>query len=232
MKNPKISIEHGLTSIINNSLIEDYIRFFEYDSIICDTDDEKMKEYSMRIFESAEYIEQATIKSLIVLKKELESLNKYEIVAFDVLGGILGTKRIKFFIKLTEEEEEFIVLTLIFDCRINTYLFLSQMFDLREFRYYGSNDLYGFYMKDKLTKYEFELLSTKEFVTNTNILNFPFPITEVYEGTYFIIKNNIGDPVIFTELITSNDIEAFNMALTKVDPQVGLLFSLSYNANK
>ena len=230
MKNPKISIEHGLTSNINNSLSENYIRFFEYDSIICDTDDEKMKEYSMRIFESAEYIEQATIKSLIVVKKELESLNKYEIVAFDVLGGILSTKRIKFFIKLTEEEEEFIVLTLIFDCRINTYLFLSQMFDLRAFRYYGSNDLYGFYMKDKLTKYEFELLSTKEFVTN--ILNFPFPITESYEWIYFIIKNNIGDPVIFTLLETSNDIEAFNMALTKVDPQVGLLFSLSYNANK
>ena len=56
MKNPKISIEHGLTSNINNSLSENYIRFFEYDSIICDTDDEKMKEYSMRIFESAEYI--------------------------------------------------------------------------------------------------------------------------------------------------------------------------------
>ena len=230
MKNPKISIEHGLTSNINNSLSENYIRFFEYDSIICDTDDEKMKEYSMRIFESTEYIEQTTIKSLTGVKKELESLNKYEIVAFDVLGGILGTRRIKFFIKLTEEEEKFIVLTLIFDCRINAYLFLSQMFDLREFRYYGSNDLYGFYMKDKLTKYEFELLSTKEFVRN--ILNFPFPITEAYDGTYFIIKNNIDDPVIFTELRTSNDIEAFNMALTKADSQAGILFSLSYNANK
>ena len=229
MKNPKISIEHGLTSNINNSLSENYIRFFEYDSIICDTDDEKMKEYSMGISESAEYIEQATIKSLTVVKKELESLNKYEIVAFDVLGGILGTKRIKFFIKLTEEEEEFIVLTLIFDCRINAYLFLSQMFDLREFRYYGSNDLYGFYMKDKLTKYEFELLSTKEFVTN---ILFPFPIPEAYDGTYFIIKNNIGDPVIFTLLETSNDIEAFTEALTKADSQAGLLFSLSYNANK
>ena len=230
MKNPKISIEHGLTSNINNSLSENYIRFFEYDSIICDTDDEKMKEHSMRIFESAEYIEQATIKSLIVVKKELESLNKYEIVAFDVIGGILGTKRIKFFIKLTEEEEEFIVLTLIFDCRINAYLFLTQMFDLRDFRYYGSNDLYGFYMKDKLTKYEFELLSTKEFVTN--ILNFPFPIPEAYDGIYFIIKNNIGDPVIFTLLETSNDIEAFTEALTKADSQAGILFSLSYNANK
>ena len=220
MEDFKIATEHGLTSNINNSLSENYIRFFEYNS----TSDD------MRRFESTEYIEQATIKSLTLAKKELESLNKYEIVAFDVLGGILGTRRIKLFIKLTEEEEKFIVLSLIFDIRINVYLFLSQMFDLREFRYYGFHDLYMFYMKDKLTKYEFELLSTKEFVTN--ILNFPSPILESYEGIYFIIKNDIDDPVIFTLLTTSNDIEAFNMALTKADPQAGLLFSLSYNANK
>ena len=226
----KISIEYGLDSNFNNSLSENYIRFFEYNSTIGDIVDEKTKEYSMGISESAEYIEQTTIKSLTVVKKELESLNKYEIVAFDVLGGIRGTRRIKFFIKLTEEEEKFITLSLIFDIRINAYLFLTQMFDLREFRYYGSNDLYGFYMKDRLTKYEFELLSTKEFVTN--VLNFPFPITESYEGIYFIIKNNIGDPVIFTLLETFNDIEAFTEALTKADSQAGILFSLSYNSNK
>ena len=46
------------------------------------------------------------------------------------------------------------------------------------------------------------------------------------------IKNNIGDPVIFTPLTTSNDIEAFIETLTKADPQAGILFSLSYNANK
>ena len=227
MKDLKIAIEHGLTSNINNSLSENYIRFFEYNSTIGDMDDEK---YSMRIFESTEYIEQATIKSLTVVKKELESLNKYEIVAFDVLGGILGTNRIKLFIKLTEGEEKFIVLSVIFDCRINAFLFLSQMFDLREFRYYGSDGLclYGFYMKDKLTKYEFELLSTKEFLTNV----LKFPTTGLYEETYFVIKNNIGDPVIFTPLTTSNDFEAFTEMLIKADPQAGILFSLSYNANK
>ena len=229
MEDLKITIEHGLTSNINNSLSENYIRFFEYNSTISDIDDEKMKKYSMRIFESTEYIEQATIKSLTVVKKELESLNKYEIVAFDVPGSILGNNRIRFFIKLTEEKEKFIVLTLIFDFRINTYLFLSQMFDLKDFRYYGSDGLYGFYMRDKLTKYGFELLSTEEFVTNV----LKFPITGLYvEETYFIIKNNIGDPVIFALLTTSNDIEAFIEALTKADPQIGLLFSLSYNANK
>ena len=219
MEDLKITIEHGLTSNINNSLSENYIRFFEYNSTIGD----------MRRFESTEYIEQVTIKSLTFVKKELKSLNKYEIVAFDVLGGCLGTNKIRFFIKITEEEEKFIVLNLIFDFRINAYLFLSQMFDLKDFRYYGSDDLYGFYMRDKLTKYGFELLSTEEFATNV----LKFPITGLYnEETYFVIKNNLGDPVIFTLLTTSNDIEAFIEALTKADSQAGILFSLSYNTNK
>ena len=63
MKNPKISIEHGLISNINNSLSENYIRFFEYDSIICDTDDEKI-------------IEQIENDKIVVFKIDISKLNQ------------------------------------------------------------------------------------------------------------------------------------------------------------
>ena len=51
-------------------------------------------------------------------------------------------------------------------------------------------------------------------------------------GLYFVIKNSLGNPVVMTHLPSQDDIEIFNKVLTKADPQAGLLFSLSYNANK
>ena len=209
-------VQHGLGCYkFNNSLRKNYIKIFKERTYFND--------YSF------ENIRIDSIKAANIIKKELESLNKYEILAFDV-PDIHGNDPINFFIKLTEEEEEFIVLTLIFDCRINAYLFLSQMFDLREFRYYGSNDLYGFYMKDELTKYDFELLPEDKYFTN--ILHRRYNKEERDIVNYFVIKNSLGDPIIMTRLLGSNDNESFKKVLTEVDPQAGLLFSLSYNANK
>ena len=89
-------------------------------------------------------------------------------------------------------------------------------------------------MKDSLLEYEFELLTYK----NLNSLSRYFiPIIEVNlreqsEGIYFVIKNNLGDFIIVKHLTYPDDVAIFNKVLTKADPQVGLLFSLSYNANK
>ena len=48
---------------------------------------------------------------------------------------------------------------------------------------------------------------------------------------YFVIKNTLDDPIVFTHLST-DEIDIFTKTLTKADPQAGLLFSLSYNTNK
>ena len=66
----------------------------------------------------------------------------------------------------------------------------------------------------------------------TNILHRSCNKKELDIVNYFVIKNSLGDPIIMTRLLGSNDNESFKKVLTEVDPQAGLLFSLSYNANK
>ena len=209
-------IQHGLGSYkFNNSLSVNYIRVF--------------KEHSNYNDYSFENIRIDSIKAANIIKKELESLNKYEILAFDV-PFIPGSTQINFFIKLTEEEEKFIVLRFEFNFSMNRTLCISEMVNLMEFRYYGHFSSFGMYMKDKLIKYDFELLPEDEYFTN--ILHRRFNKEELDIVNYFVIKNSLGDPIIMTRLLGSNDNESFKKVLTEVDPQAGLLFSLSYNANK
>ena len=85
-------------------------------------------------------------------------------------------------------------------------------------------------MKDELAKYDFELLPEDEYFTN--ILHRSYNKEELDIKNYFVIKNSLGDPIIMTCLLGSNDNESFKKALTEADPQAGLLFSLYYNANK
>ena len=209
-------VQHGFGSYkFNNSLSENYIKIFKERTYFND--------YSF------ENIRIDSIKAANIIKKELESLNKYEILAFDV-RDIDGNDTINFFIKLTEEEEKFIVLRFEFDFIMNRALFISETVNLMEFRYYGYFSPYGMYMKDEVTKYDFELLPEDEYFTN--ILHIRFNKEELDIVNYFVIKNSLGDPVIMTRLLGSKDNETFKKVLTEVDPQAGLLFSLSYNANK
>ena len=113
---------------------------------------------------------------------------------------------------------------------MNRALFISETVNLMEFRYYGYFSPYGMYMKDELTKYDFELLPEDKYFTN--ILHRRYNKEERDIVNYFVIKNSLGDPIIMTRLLGSNDNEAFKKVLTEVEPQAGLLFSLSYNANK
>ena len=209
-------VQHGLGCYkFNNSLSENYIKIFKERTYFND--------YSF------ENIRIDSIKAANIIKKELESLNKYEILAFDV-PDIHGNDPINFFIKLTEEEEKFIVLRFEFDFIMNRALFISETVNLMEFRYYGYFSPYGTYMKDELTKYDFELLPEDKYFTN--ILHRRYNKEERDIVNYFVIKNSLGDPIIMTRLLGSNDNESFKKVLTEVDPQAGLLFSLSYNANK
>ena len=109
------------------------------------------------------------------------------------------------------------------------------MLNLEDFRAYrpSNSGLSGFYMQDALLKYDFELLTYEKL---SALSNEPIPAVEPsvrkqHEGIYFVIKNTLDDPIVFTHLST-DEIDIFNKTLTKADPQAGLLFSLSYNTNK
>ena len=128
--------------------------------------------------------------------------------------------------------DKFTILSLSYDYEIDMQLFMNSILNLGEFRYYGSG-LCGFYMKDSLIEYEFELLKYNDLPFKPKeFLNIEPDPDKKDKGIYFVIKNSLNDPVILTHLSTSDEIEVFNKALTKADPQVGLLFSLSYNTNK
>lgn len=209
-------IQHGLGSYkFNDSLSVNYIKVF--------------KEHSNYNDYSFKNIRIDSIKAANIIKKELESLGNYEILAFDI-PLIHGSDPINFFIKLTEEENKFIVLRFEFNFSMDRRLFISEAVNLMEFRYYGYFAPFGIYMKDELTKYDFELLSEDEYFTN--ILHRSCNKKELDIVNYFVIKNSLGDPIIMTRLLGSNDNETFNKILTKANPQAGLLFSLYYNANK
>lgn len=181
------------------------------------------------------HINEATVQTISIIKRNiLEQFKSYEILAFN----ISDFTKIIFFIKTTNEEnkENFLLLLLTYEFEIDIQLFISSLVNLGEFRAYNpfNSGLSKFYMKDSLLEYDFEL-STYE---NLNTLSKYFVptiepnLSKQDKGIYFVIKNNLGDPIIFTHLSTSEEIEVFNKALTKADPQAGLLFSLSYNANK
>ena len=192
--------------------------------------DEEIEEILTNFDDLDNYIKESTVQTISIIKRNiLERLKNYEILAFEIQDN----DETIFFIKTINEEnkEKFLLLRLSYDYEIDMRLFMISMLDCKEFRYYGrySSGLYGFHMKGSLLQYEFELLNR----TNLNTVSSTDPnLSIVNEGAYFVIKNNLGNSVIMTHLPYSDDIEIFNKVLTKADPQAGLLFSLSYNANK
>ena len=235
---------HGISAFlfdyndINSKVDSEYCpeRDIYYDDDFEYAYDEEVEEILTNFDDLDEYIKEATVQSVSVIKRNiLERLKNYEIVAFDIPDN---DKYIIFFIKITNDEnkEKFILLSLlfdyVFDYEIDIRLFMLTMIDCRQFRSYGpfNHGLRGFYMKDSLLEYDFELL-TYDNLTNTT----PIILRDEGDrnkGVYFVIKNNLGDPVIVKHLIYPDDIVMFKEVLTKADPQAGLLFSLSYNANK
>ena len=246
---PGIIIRNSSHFTVNSSLNGTFIslidfnevntRYYEDNEVYNDEfeymHDEEAEEILTSGHDLDDCIKESTVQTVSIIKRNiLKEFKNYEILAFDIQGD----DRILFFIKTINEEnkEKFLLLILSYDFYIDMNLFLSSLVELEHFRAYGPfhSGCYEFYMKDSLLEYEFELLTYK----NLNTLSKYFiPIIEVNlreqsEGIYFVIKNNLGDPIIFTHLSTSEEIEAFNKVLTKADPQAGLLFSLSYNANK
>ena len=181
------------------------------------------------------HIKEATLQTISIIKRNiLEQLKNYEILAFDITNI---NNRIIFFIKTINEEnkENFLILLLVCEFEIDIELFISSMLNLEDFRAYrpSNSGLSGFYMQDALLKYDFELLTYEKL---SALSNEPIPAVEPsvrkqHEGIYFVIKNTLDDPIVFTHLST-DEIDIFNKTLTKADPQAGLLFSLSYNTNK
>ena len=203
----------------------------DYDTIY----DEGIEEYLTTTVDLFEYIEKATTKTIDIIKNILKLFLNYEIVAFNISEA--EDNRIMFFLK--NAKDHFITLTLSYCYEINVHLFMNNIVNLEEFRHYGNNnsDLHGFYMKDDLIEYEFELLKFENlFITDKIALFSLFSVEPISskrnEGIYYVIKNTLGDHIVMTHLSYPDEIETFNKALTKVDPQAGLLFSLSYNANK
>ena len=193
--------------------------------------DEEIEEILTSFDDLDEYIKEATVQSVSVIKRNiLERFKNYEILAFDIHD--FG-KYITFFIKTINDknEEKFLHLFLSYDYEIDTRLFMINMVDCKQFRYYGkfSSGLYGFHMKDSLLKYEFELIpyENPKIISSTDN-----DLRTRNKCISFVIKNNLGDHIVFTSLEHSDEIAIFNEALTKADPQAGILFSLFYNANK
>ncbi len=191
--------------------------------------DEEIEESLTSFDDLDDYIKEATVQTVSIIKRNvLERLKNYEIVAFDIHNN---DENISFFIKTINDknEEKFLILFLSYDYEIDIRLFMINMVDCRQFRYYGhhSSGLYGFHMKDSLLKYEFELVHYGEL----KAISRP-DIKPRNKGVCFDIKNNLGDHIVFTNLKSPDEIAIFNEVLTKADPQAGLLFSLLYNANK
>ena len=141
--------------------------------------------------------------------------------------------RMIFFIKKKDKEESFLMLKVLYNYEVDNQIAMKRILDLSKFRYYDSG-IYDFYMQDVLVEYNFEVMKCKE--GSFSLRNVLTRIEPIYyfsgnDALYFVIKNNKGDPVVVTEIRESN-IETFTETLTKADPQAGILFSLSYNANK
>ena len=105
---------------------------------------------------------------------------------------------------------------------INVHFFMHNIVNLEEFRCYGNtnSDLHGFYMKDELIGYDFELLKfDKLFIADRILLYTIEPISSKrQDGIYYVIKNSLGNPVIMTHLPYPDEIEIFNKALTEAEP--------------
>ena len=220
---------NGESKKYQSTSIEDSNDYYSDYSVIYD---EKVEKDLTSFSDFHEYVKDATTKTIGMVKKVLKSLKKYEILAFNILDtDSLVNDMITFFIKTTGTDK-FAILSLSYDYEIDMQLFMNSILNLGEFRYYGSG-LYGFYMKDSLIEYEFELLRYNDLPFKPKeFLNIEPDPDKKDKGIYFIIKNSLNDPVILTHLSTSEEIEVFNKTLTKADPQAGILFSLSYNTNK
>ena len=232
---PAIDISRLANDIINPSLEGHYISLFDHNDFDEARDviyDEGIEEYLTIAVDSFEYTQKATTKTIDIAKQFLKLYEKYEIVAFNI--GEDEYDRIIIFLK--NAKDHFTMLILLYSYEINVHFFMNNIVNLEEFRCYGNNNygLHGFYMKDDLIGYDFELLKFDKLFTTDRILLYTVePISSKrQDGLYFVIKNTLGDSVIMTHLPGSDDIEIFNKALTKADPQAGLLFSLSYNTNK
>ena len=243
---PCILIQYSSNFKINSSLDEtyailvDYNKYLRYHKIYDEDFEDRYKKEVEEIWSSFpdldDYAKKATVQTVSVIKRNiLEEFKNYEILAFDIPDG---DDIITFFIKTINEEnkENFLLLLLTSEFEIDIQLFMSNMLNLEDFRAYRSSNsgLSGFYMKDSLLKNEFELLTYEKLNTLSRYIipSIEPNLSKQNKGIYFIIKNNLDDPVIMTHLSTSVEIETFNKTLMKADSQVGLLFSLSYNANK
>ena len=138
-----------------------------------------------------------------------------------------------FFVKKKDKEESFRMLKVLYNYVVDNQIVMEKILDLSKFRYYDSG-IHDFYMQDVLTEYNFEVMKCKE--DSFRLRKMLTQIEPIYylrgnDALYFVIKNSLGDPLVVTEIRESN-IETFAETLTKADPQAGLLFSLSYNANK
>ena len=125
------------------------------------------------------------------------------------------------------------MLKVLYNYVVYNQIVMEKILDLSKFRYYDSG-IYDFYMQDALTEYNFEVTKCKE--GSFRLRKMLTQIEPIYylrgnDALYFVIKNSLGDPLVVTEIRESN-IETFAETLTKADPQAGILFSLSYNANK
>ena len=141
--------------------------------------------------------------------------------------------RMIFFIKKKDKEESFLMLKVLYNYGVETQIDMKRILDLSKFRYYDSG-IYDFYMQDVLVEYNFEVMKCKE--GSFSLRNVLTRIEPIYyfsgnDALYFVIKNSKGHPIVVTEIRESN-VETFTETLTKADPQAGILFSLSYNANK
>ena len=138
-----------------------------------------------------------------------------------------------FFVKKKDKEESFRMLKVLYNYVVDNQIVMEKILDLSKFRYYDSG-IYDFYMQDALTEYNFEVMKCKEgsFMLRKMLTQIePIYYLRGNDALYFVIKNNKGYPLVVTEIRESN-IETFAETLTKADPQAGILFSLSYNANK
>ena len=243
---PCILVQYSSNFTVNSSLDEtyallvDYNKYLRYHKIYNEDFEDRYKKEVEEIWSSFpdldDYAKKATVQTVSVITRNiLEQFKNYEILAFDIPDG---DDIITFFIKTINEEnkEKFLVLVLSYNFNIDIQLFMSIMLDLGCFRAYGPfhSGCYEFHMKDSLLEYEFELLTYKNLNTLSNqfIPSIEPDLYKQKKGVYFVIKNNLGDPIIVKHLTYPDDAAIFNEALTKVDLQVGLLFSLSYNANK
>ena len=205
------SLNEITISLINK---ENKLSYPEYDNVDYDNTDDELSIITGKII-------------YLVLKTQC---GDGEILA--VLIPKCGDSMI-FFIKKKDKEESFLMLKVLYSYEIKDQIVMEKILDLSKFRYYDSG-IYDFYMQDVLVEYNFEVMKCKE--GSFSLRNVLTRIEPIYyfsgnNALYFVIKNSKGDPIVVTEIRESN-VETFTEALTKADSQAGILFSLSYSANK